>query len=432
MSSREELYEKIKNKTESYHGAICLSCLVNMCSFDDLSTFADKNQIEISKDNNTKLDYLKDFLYHYNTLFEQNEAVKKLYGDVLTYMGKMMLEYETISQYLPKFDFISKKELIEKFADFCADLEISVYDASEISQHHVDLYLTKKTPFLRTEAVFVSSGFDLTKQNYEDLLQLIKESSKIATWTVFVTTPYGIANIGFDKMVNDMEKLNVWLYYVKPLHQEIYGVTKGGKNKDYDSDKRDEYIEKLPRNPIRAPSQVVKISNYYFSESESYKTKNFRMFELDSKNHPETVQFDVDEASKYTDIFRSIIVIDNNSGMTLLKYSKETQSSDDMLVSGFLSAMDNFVSELSAQSSSLNEISYKGFYVQGSSGDLVKVALFLTKPADEILKERLIYFINKFEETFKENILEFRESGDVSIFRKNEQVVSMIKDILRV
>ncbi|TXT54424.1 MAG: hypothetical protein BAJALOKI1v1_2180005 [Promethearchaeota archaeon] len=434
MSDREAVYEKVKLRSEGYYGIICLNCLFNMSSYDDLNKFAEKNNIKLFEGNNTKLDYLKDFLYYYDDLFEHSEAVKKLYGDVPTYMGKMMLEDDIFQQYISKFDFISKKELIDKFADFCADLEINVYDASEISQYHLNLYLTKKTPFLKTEAVFVRTGFELTEQNYEELLELINEASEICTWNVFVTTPYGIARIGFERMVKDMEALNVWLYYINPLHQEIMGITKGGKNKEYDSDKRDSYIEKLPRNPIRAPSQVVnvKISNYYFSESESYKPKNFRMFEIDSKNHPETVTFDVDETSKYTDIFRSIIVIDNFNGMSLVKYSKETESSDDMLVSGFLSAMDNFVSELSAQSSSLNEISYKGFYVQGLSGDLIKIALFLTKPADEILKERLMYFINKFESDFKDKITEFRESGDVSIFRQNKQIVSMIKDILKV
>jgi len=429
---REELYAKIKNKTEGDHGVICLSCLVNMCSFNDLKSFAEKNEIQLSEKNTLKSDYLKDYLYHYNRIFEDNEAVRKLYGNVLAYMGSMMLDSEEIRQYITKFDFIAKKELIDKFADFCADLEISVYDASEVSEYQLNLYLTKKTPLLKTEVVYVRTGFELTEENYEELLELIKQSSEIANWNVFVTTPYGIYNIGIDRLIKDMEDLNLWLYYVNPLHQEVYGITKGRKNKDYDSDKRDQYIAKLPRNPIRAPSQVVKISNYYFSESESYKTKDFRMFELESKNHPETVKFGEEETSQYTDIFRSIIVIDNYTGMSLIKYSKETESSDDVLISGFLSAIDNFVSELSAQISSLNEISYKGFYIQGGSGDLIKVALFLTQPADEILKERLKFFIRTFEETFNSKIIEFRETGDVTIFKKNEQIVSMIKDILKV
>ncbi|TFF63376.1 MAG: hypothetical protein EU521_02015, partial [Promethearchaeota archaeon] len=423
MDAKDKLYEEIKKESHNVFGIICLSCLINLSEIDDLKKFAEDNEILISKEPITKEDYLKNFVYHFERKYQEDKTIKKNFEDVIDYLGKNLLENEDLRKNLSEYDFISKRELADKFADFCADLEIAVYDPSEIADYQLDLYLTRRTPLLRTEAVFVRTGVELTGQEYEDLLEMIKKSSEVATWTVFVTTPLGIYKIGMDRMIEDMENLNVWLYYVNPLHQEIYGITKGKKNKDYDNDIRDKYMSKLPREPIRAPSQVVKISKYYFSESESYSTKNFTLFELSSKNHPDKIEPRKMTGSDYSDIFKSILIIDSSSGMPLFTYSTQKDESSETLVSGFLSAMDNFVSELSAESSSLNEINYKGFYVQGDSGDVIKVALFLKVSADQILKERLQYLIKRFETEYKTQIQEFKDSGNVSFFKDNDSII---------
>lgn len=433
MDAKDKLYNEIKEDDQDRFGVICLSCLIHMCKIEELRTFAKNNDILLSIDTKTDpMEFLKDFTYHFKQKFDEDESLKNKYRNAVDYIGHILLQDSEIKKYASEFDFISKRELSDKFADFCADLEIAVYDSSEISDYNLDLYLTRRTPLLRTEAVFVRTGVELTEEKYEELLDLIEKASKVATWTVFVTTPYGIHRTGLERMIEDMEELRVWLYYVNPLHQEIYGITKGKKNKDYDTDIRDQYMSQLPREPIRAPSQVVKISNYYFSESDSYSTKNFTLYELSSKNHPDELDLDKKVSSDYSDIFKSIILIDSDSGMPLFTYSKESDEGTDTLVSGFLSAMDNFVSELSAESSSLNEINYKGFYVQGDTGEHVKAALFLKSSADKILKERLKYLIDKFESEYNSEIEKFRNTGDVSFFRDNVAMEEQIKNILKI
>ncbi len=432
MDAKDKLFNKIKDEHQDKFGIICLSCLINLSSLDELKDFAEKNDILISIDTKTKQDYLRDFIFHFQKEFEAGGELKAKYETPVNYMGHILLKDDTLKKYVSEFDFISKSELTDKFADFCADLEIAVYEASEISDYNLDLYLTRRTPFLRTEAVFLRTGIELTEESYNEILKSIPKSADVATWTVFVTTPWGIYNIGLERIIKDMEELNVWLYYVNPLHQEIYGITKGKKNKDYDTDIRDEYMNKLPREPIRAPSQVVKISKYYFSESDSYSTKNFTLFELSSKNHPDKIDLEKKVSSDYSDIFKSIIIIDSESGMPLFTYSKETDEASETLVSGFLSAMDNFVSELSSESSSLSEINYKGFYVQGDTGDNIKAALFLKSSADQILKERLHFLIKKFETQYESEIENFRNKGDISFFQGNDEVSKNVKDILRI
>ena len=134
------------------------------------------------------------------------------------------------------------------------------------------------------------------------------------------------------------------------------------------------------------------------------------------------------EKHKYRDIFRNLLLIDKTSGLLILSYKSEEESVEDDLISGFLTAMDGFVSELGG-STNLREVAYKGFYIQAGYGENIKVALFLSKQADRILKERLAYFVKQFEENYEEQINLFKESGNISYF-KNKEIIEKAKEIL--
>jgi hypothetical protein len=258
----------------------------------------------------------------------------------------------------------------------------------------------------------------------------MKSSTKISTWTVFVTTPLGAFNIGLFKLIGDMERLNIWLYIVDPLKKRIFGVIKGKKSKDHNQDLRDEYIQKLPREPIRAPSQVVKFSKYDLTDAETYKASKFTLFELLSENEHEKLMKTPISEPRYKKIFRNLLIIEKDSGISVFSYSNEIAVMDDNLISGFLSAIDHFMSEVGG-SSSLEEIDYKGFFVQATYGEYVKIAIFLSEPADQIFKERLSYFIKKFEKKYGKQIEEFKLTGNVSVF-VNKELISLAKEILEI
>jgi len=227
-----------------------------------------------------------------------------------------------------------------------------------------------------------------------------------------------------------MENLNVWLYVVDPLHKKILGITKGKKSKSYEQGLSEAFIQKLPHIPVRAPSQVVKISKYEFNESESYKPKRFHMFELLAKEEYDKIIQIPREKNKYRAIFKNLLIIDKSSGISIISHANETEMMDDVLVAGFLSAMDSFVSEVGG-ASSLEEIDYKGFFIQASYGEMVKMALFLSEPGDQILKERLSYFVKQFEEKYRQQIEYFKLTGNVTLFNKKE-IVSLAKEILEI
>ena len=425
----EEVLSKIREGSVGKIEMICLNCLIVRTRFKEIEEFMRKNGITFpSGKNPTKLECLDLISLFYYEKYINNTDLQNSFSSPLLYFATKLLSDDNISKYLARFDFISKQEVIDAFADYCADFGISVYDTSGIKDPSVDLYLIKKKPLLKTEAVFVRTGAQMTEESYKKVLDLINIASKIATWTVFVTTPKGVYNIGLDPLITDMEKTNTWFYVIDPLHQKIFGIIKGKKSKNYDSALRDEYIKNLPHEPIRAPSRLLKISNYYFSESESYNPKSYVMYGYHSKEEVLKEDHKKSKKPKYSDMFRSLIIIDNTTGLPLISYSDENVKMEHDLVSGFLNAMDSFVSEIGG-TTSMKEINYKGFYIHAVYGKWVKLALFLSKPAKQSLKERLKYLLTDFESHYGEEIQHFQTSGNISVFDE-KKIRATIKDIL--
>jgi len=402
---------------------------VRRVSFEDLNSFAVKNNILLRNKKESKSSILEEFVQNFHRDYYIKKEVQEKHQTFLDFMGETLLKDDNIKEHLIEFDFISKQELIEVFADYCADLEISVFDASKIEEYSLDLYLTRKTPLLRTEAVVVRTGFELSPEEYEYCLTLLNNAGQIASWTVFVTTPLGTYKIGLKRLIEDMEKLKTWLYIVDPIHKTIKGITRGKKSKSYDNSMRDKYIEKLPHQPIRAPAQVKKISKYKFSEGDSYNPEDFIMYDIVTEEIVSGVPQISKEESKYATIFRNFILIDIKSGLPIFSFSSKEHSLDEILISGFLNAMDGFISELGG-SSSMTDINYKGFYVLASYGKLIKIALFLSEPADQILFERMEYFIKHFERRYEEKLNQFSKDGDISFFLDNENILTMVKWVL--
>ncbi|MCK4285665.1 MAG: hypothetical protein KAX18_05655 [Candidatus Lokiarchaeota archaeon] len=421
----------IQNESKGKFGIICLNCLIVRSRFKEIYDFMERNEISAPEnDTLTKLELLDYISIELFKRFKQDPELQKKYKTTLTYIGDTIINDEKLCDYLTRFDFIAKQELIDIFADQGADWGISVYNTSEIKEYSLDLYLIKKKPMLRTEAVFLRTGEELNEENYEHLFYQISEATKVALWTVFVTTPRGVCNIGFERIINDMQKLRTWFYVVDPIHQKILGIYKGKKSKEHQTQIRDEYIQKLPHEPIRAASRLANISTYYFKESEAYKPKSYTMYELLPKEILLTEEHSITVKPKFNDIFRSLLIIDPDSGVSMISHSSEDYPADKELISGFLSAMDSFVSEIDG-TTAMKEINYKGLYIHAAYGQFVKLALFLSKPAHQSLKERLVYFLNHFEKHYHDQINAFKRTANVSVF-DNQKISSLIKEILSI
>jgi hypothetical protein len=270
------------------------------------------------------------------------------------------------------------------------------------------------------------NGVNVNTQTYLETKKSIGKASKVASQKIFVTTPIGVLKIGFKNLISDMRKLNCWIYVVDPSRKIVYGVIKGKKNEEHDLEIRNDFLKKLPREPMRAPSQIIKLSDYYFDESNSFESFNFRLFDIYDDLEHNKLMLKESKQPKYSEIFRDLIIMEKTSGTPIINYASE-HFKEQALVSGFLAAMDSVVSQIGG--SKMEEINYKGFYVQASYGIDIELVCFLFKPSDASFKERLNYLTNLLETHYQEQIEIFKKTSDANIFNENE-ILSIIKEIL--
>ncbi len=432
MSAETEITEDnviqyLIDRSKSKFGLFSINYILINCKIKELLEFiSDYGIILPEKSFISRLEYIKLILTHLTKIYNTTDWQKR-FDNPLEYCGYAVINSKRFTKYLYNLDFIAKLDLIETFADHCADLEITVHNTSYDSvSPEMDMYLTIKRSKVKTAAVFVMNGVNVNDKSYDETKKSIKKAANVASWNIFVTTPIGVLKIGLKNLISDMNNLNCWLYVVDPSRKIVFGVSKGKKNDDFDLEMRNNYIKKLPKIPMRAPSQVIKLSDYYFDESNSFESYNFRLFDIYNDLEHNKLMLKETDQPKYSEIFRDLIIMEKTSGTPLVNYASESFK-EQALVSGFLAAMDSFVTQIGG--SKMEEINYKGLYVQAAYGNYIEIVCFLFRPADSSFKERLIYLTNLFETLYHEEIELFTKTGSTNLFDEDE-ILSIMKDIL--
>jgi len=113
-------------------------------------------------------------------------------------------------------------------------------------------------------------------------------------------------------------------------------------------------------------------------------------------------------------ILTFLLIIDHTSGLTLFQHNFAGIELDPDLISGFLTAVQSFGSELSAEKTEMKKLAYKNFEIELNIGDHVRAALFLMGSSSKWLVKTLVTFINAFEQKFGDVLKDWH--GDVSKF----------------
>ena len=427
----DELVSAYNKNNKAQYGLISLDHILYRSSIEDLQKFVKKHGIILSEsDLESKDSIILEILDFFLTKFSTDNDLKTKFCDPIDYLGKIIYEDLYLENCSMDFDFISKTELINVFAEYCADLGINVYRCDHIEGYDLDLYLTKKPKgiFTTTESVIVRTGFELNKDNYDEMIGNLARSTLIAEWKLFVTTPIGAKNIGMERLIADMKRINTWLYIIDPVQKRVLGITKGKNSKARDSELRDRLIASLPQRPIRAGSQVIKISKYAFDERSAYKPKKIRMNYIDPIVSRHDYWSTQKKEKKYRNNFQTLLIMSKESGINIFSYSENKSSSNEQLISGFLTAIDSFVQTLSG-STGLQEISYKGFKICAEIGENIKIITILSESSDDIFRERLKYLRKQIESRFENQIKISLETGE-KILENNEVINQRLKNLI--
>jgi hypothetical protein len=431
LEESKEIIGSILTECEGKTGIICLNCLSMIGNISEIKQFLNDNDIFTPRDPiKNKMGIFNQICKELHTRFHESPELQTNYENSLDFIGSLICSNENFRDHLLRFDFIAKYDLIDTFADFCADNGDIVYDISEIKDYPADLFIIKEKPSTDTEAAFLCTGNQADSEDYDELLLLLKKASKIANGTVFVTTPNGANKIGLRKLVLDLKEVGTALYIVDPFHNKIWGICKGERSKTFDKSKQSEFIKNIPREPIRAPSRLIMKSEYKIDKEDFFKSQKYMMYELFQWNAVMAHAHIKDRKPRNMEFFRNLLIIEQESGLLMMAFSSQAEKVDDGLVSGFLQAMDGIMAEV-AGSSTLKEINYEGFYIIAAYGKWVKIAIFLSGPPSESLKQCLAFFVRYFETHFKDQIELFLRTRNTEAL--DSQTIRMaIKNILEV
>ncbi|MHA1229620.1 MAG: hypothetical protein ACTSRP_02425 [Candidatus Helarchaeota archaeon] len=120
-------------------------------------------------------------------------------------------------------------------------------------------------------------------------------------------------------------------------------------------------------------------------------------------------------------ILRYIMVIYKNSGIVVYSYAFSGFDMDEDLISGFLTAIGSFGTEITKKDTDMESIKYQDFEIEVANGTNIKVALILNGKKIDVIKKLIRKFINMFEMEYKNELKNW--SGDVSIFNNANKLI---------
>ncbi|MFW9819336.1 MAG: hypothetical protein ACFFE5_06975 [Candidatus Thorarchaeota archaeon] len=147
---------------------------------------------------------------------------------------------------------------------------------------------------------------------------------------------------------------------------------------------------------------------------------NLEVYEVDS--YEKRVQMERELIwRKFLDVLniRHIIIMDNESGLTLLNYPVSGEEINADLLSGFIQANITFSeshtttyeSSQSPSNHNFYEFQYQDFNILLRDGEVIRLCLMLDNKASESMKNHVIQFILEFEEIFSKELFNLRTSG---------------------
>ena len=136
---------------------------------------------------------------------------------------------------------------------------------------------------------------------------------------------------------------------------------------------------------------------------------------------------------KFLDVLniKHILIMDKESGLTVINYTVSGVDVDVELLSGFIQANITFSESGEASMQNLvssyenlfYEFQYKSFNILLKDGNHVRICLILNHKASNKLRNHTFRFVEEFEEKFEEELLTFRNTGSINFNNMIDDIV---------
>ena len=160
--------------------------------------------------------------------------------------------------------------------------------------------------------------------------------------------------------------------------------------------------------------------------------QEFRIFEIESDE--KRLKIEREQIwQKFLDVLniKHIIIMDKESGLPILNYAVSGVEIDPGLLSGFIQANITFSEseQVSPNRTSsvveqpFYEFQYKSFNILLRNGECIRLCLILDHKASDSMRYQMLQFLGEFEDTFKEDLLKFQDTGAIDFDEMIEYIV---------
>ncbi|MFX0139177.1 MAG: hypothetical protein ACFFDN_36380, partial [Candidatus Hodarchaeota archaeon] len=123
-------------------------------------------------------------------------------------------------------------------------------------------------------------------------------------------------------------------------------------------------------------------------------------------------------------ILKYLMVINQASGLTMFNHNFGGFEFDTDLISGFLTAIQSFGTEITKGATPVKKLAYKDFEIVMEDGNHVRAAIVLLGPVTSFLSTKLLKFISIFESNYEKDIKDW--TGNITLFKDMSSKVNEI------
>ncbi len=150
--------------------------------------------------------------------------------------------------------------------------------------------------------------------------------------------------------------------------------------------------------------------------------------------HNKVERFWATNLEKLTDVIniQHLLVIHKDSGTTILSQNMRTKKVDTDLISGFLTALTSFQSEIAMEKQDPTgkrgfSLDYANFKIFVEDGLYIRAALILGSDASETLKGKLVSYIDQYEQRFHKELKNWK--GNLKAVEGGPDLIEQVFEI---
>ncbi len=123
-------------------------------------------------------------------------------------------------------------------------------------------------------------------------------------------------------------------------------------------------------------------------------------------------------------ILNYVIVVHKNNGLAIYQDQLGAIKLDADLISGFITAIQSFGTEISKKETPVTGLKYKNYNIEVETGDYIQALLLINGKTNEYLVRSLFNFVKEFERQYEDRLESF--AGNISQFQNTKDIFNKV------